>query len=397
MSVRGKNRLKAFQASGDQTTGALGPATMTAQSASAVPPPTAGTSSRGGALDLLRFSAAMLIMLYHFGNESPIKLYHLNPVFSRGYIATDFFLILSGYVLGRAYGPAIQNATMGWGRFWVRRASRVWPAHLIIMAAFGLYVFVQMTWFGVPANPARFAWSAFVQQALLIHAWSPINPPADGWYLPSCSLSALLFCYAAFPWAWKALVRVRPAAVLVMIGLAAIVAGDSTARALYDRPLYDLPFQLGVVRGVPLFLLGMCLAQAVALDWPSKRAARILMWGGLVVFFGLAGSGRFDFLTMAAIAAVILGAGRLPVKKPVALFETAARLSFALFITHTLVGVLYWDSIHLLISKVPIGIGFQWAMWVAGFPLAILCAFAFDKWIDQPIQDFIQPYLKTKK
>ena len=369
---------------------------MSAESAPARNPPSANASSRGGALDLLRFAAALLIMLYHFGNESPIKLYHLNPVFARGYIATDFFLMLSGYVLGRAYGPAIQNAKISWGRFWVRRASRVWPAHLIVMAAFGLYVFAGQTWFGVAPNPARFAWSAFVQQVFLIHAWSPINPPADGWNLPSWSLSALLVCYAAFPWVWKALARVRPAVVLVVIGLAAMVAGDSTARDLYDRPLYDLPFQLGVMRALPLFLLGMCLAQAVSLHWPSKIAARILMWGGLVAFVCLAGFGRFDFLTMAAIAAVILGAGRLPVRKPNALFESAAKMSFALFITHTFVGVIYWDQIHTLIYRVPIPLVYQWAMWVAGFPLAIACAWAFDKWIDQPIQNRIKPYLRTR-
>ena len=70
------------------------------------PAPTPNTS-RGGALDALRFAAALLIMLYHFGSESPIKLYRLNEVFARGYLATDFFLMLSGYVLGRAYGPSL--------------------------------------------------------------------------------------------------------------------------------------------------------------------------------------------------------------------------------------------------------------------------------------------------
>ena len=359
-------------------------------------PPSANASSRGGALDLLRFSAALLIMVYHFGNESPRKLYRFSEVFERGYLATGFFLMLSGYVLGRAYGPAIVNARVSWGRFWVRRASRVWPAHLIVLAAFGIYVVIGQTLFGFPPNPQRFGWPSFVQQIFLIHAWSPL-PPADGWNLPSWSLSALLVCYAAFPWLWKALARVRPAMVLVLIGVAAMVAGDSASRAVLDRPLYDLPFQLGLYRAVPLFLLGACLAQAVSLHWPSKAAARFLMWGGLVAVIGLQALGRYDFLSMVAIAALILGAGRLPVTKPSALLEAAAKLSFALFITHTFIGLVYYDQAHGLIYRVKIPLLWQWLMWAAGFPIAIAAAWAFDRWVDMPIQRWMSPWVKGKR
>jgi peptidoglycan/LPS O-acetylase OafA/YrhL len=369
---------------------------MTADSSAADrPPPSASASSRGGALDLLRFAAALLIMLYHFGNESPIKLYRLNEVIARGYLATDFFLLLSGYVLGRAYGPAILNAKVSWGRFWLRRALRVWPAHLIVLLAFGLYVVVGVYVFGAPPNPVRFGLGSFVQQAFLIHAWSPLAP-ADGWNLPSWSLSALLVCYALFPWMWRALARMRPAILLPLIGLAAVIAADSATRAFIDRSLYDLPFQRGVWRAAPLFLLGACLARAAVLQWPSLLMARLLMWGGLIAFFGLQVFGRFDFLSILAIAAVVLGAGRMPVSKPSALLETAAKLSFALFITHTLVGVIYYDQLHGLIFHVKIPLLYQWLMWAAGFPIACLAAWAFDRWVDMPIQRRIGPHLKNR-
>ncbi len=356
----------------------------------------ANASSRGGALDLLRFSAALLIMVYHFGNESPRKLYRFSEVFERGYLATDFFLMLSGYVLGRAYGPALVNARVSWGRFWIKRASRVWPAHLIVLAAFGVYVLVGQMVFGFPPNPQRFGWQSYLQQIFLIHAWSPL-PPADGWNLPSWSLSALLVCYATFPWLWRALARVRPAVALVLIGLAALLAGNSASQAVLDRDLYDLPFQIGLFRAIPLFLLGACLAQAVSLHWPSKAAARAMLWGGLVAFVALQTLGRYDFLSMVAIAAVILGAGRLPVTKPNAMLETAAKLSFALFITHTFVGLAYYDQAHGLIYRVKIPLLWQWLMWVAGFPIAIAAAWAFDRWVDMPIQRRIAPLIGGKR
>jgi peptidoglycan/LPS O-acetylase OafA/YrhL len=43
---------------------------------------------------------------------------------------------------------------------------------------------------------------------------------------------------------------------------------------------------------------------------------------------------------------------------------------------------------------VPIGIGWQWLMWLAGFPLAYGGAWLFHRYVDQPLQDRIQPLLR---
>ncbi len=95
----------------------------------------------------------------------------------------------------------------------------------------------------------------------------------------------------------------------------------------------------------------------------------------------------FDIPCLAAIAAIILGAGRLPVRRPRAWIEEGAKLSFALFITHIFVGVIYWSAVHKLIETVPIGIGWQWLMWLASFPIAMGAAWLFHTYIDQPLQD----------
>ena len=102
----------------------------------------------------------------------------------------------------------------------------------------------------------------------------------------------------------------------------------------------------------------------------------------------------FDAPSLLAIAMIVLGAGRLPVKNPKPWIEEGAKLSFALFITHIFVGVIYWSAVHKLIDTVPIGIGWQWLMWLAGFPLAYGAAWLFHTYIDQPIQDRIQPLLR---
>ena len=356
-------------------------------------------SVRGGALDFLRFLASLLIVVYHYGAESPMRIERFGQVFSRGFLATDFFLMLSGYVLGRAYGGSVIRGHISTPRFWARRAARVWPGHLVVLAMLAVLVLI-LNAIGTDAHkPSRFAWDQLPTQALLIHAW---GFPSDGWNLPSWSLSALIVCYALFPLFWRGVSKVRhawllPAGAAVVLGVFEVVA-----RAVFHHPLPDLQFQFGVVRALPLFVLGVCLARAVDMRWPSEKAAKLLLWGGVALLvvtqpldrYALPDEWLFDAPSLLAIAMIVLGAGRLPVKRPRAWIEEGAKLSFALFITHIFVGVIYWSAVHKLIETVPIGIGWQWLMWLAGFPIAYGAAWLFHTYVDQPIQDRIQPLLR---
>jgi peptidoglycan/LPS O-acetylase OafA/YrhL len=354
---------------------------------------------RGGSLDFLRLLASLLIVVYHYGAESPMRIERFGQVFSRGFLATDFFLMLSGYVLGRAYGGSVLSGRVSAWRFWARRAGRVWPGHLVVLAMLAVLVMLLNTMGTDAHKPSRFAWDQLPTQALLIHAW---GFPSDGWNLPSWSLSALIVCYALFPFFWRAVSKVRHPWVLP-IG-AAVILGvfELIARKAFHHALPDLQFQYGVVRALPLFVLGVCLARAVEMRWPSETAAKIVLWSGvalLAVFqpldrYALPDEWLFDGPSLLAIAMIVLGAGRLPVKKPRRWIEEGAKLSFALFITHIFVGVIYWSAVHKLIETVPIGIGWQWLMWLAGFPIAYGFAWLFHTFVDQPLQDRLQPLLR---
>jgi peptidoglycan/LPS O-acetylase OafA/YrhL len=354
-----------------------------------------GGAVRGGALDVLRFVAALLIVLYHFGTEAPKQLELIHPVFARGYLATDFFLMLSGFVLGRAYGRQVAAARIGDGRFWIRRVGRIWPGHAIMLAAFVAAVLVFNMLGSEAHNPTRFTWSALPMQFFLVHAWGA--PGGDGWNLPSWSLSALIVCYAAFPAVWRVLARLRSAIAAPLIGVAAIAAVDWLCWKFFGRALFDLPFEMGLVRAAPLFLMGACLARSVDSPLLGQILSRGLLWGGIAVFVGAQLFGRFDALSIAALAAIMVGAGRLPVKKPWPAAETAAKLSYALFITHTFVGFLYYLALHSLIQLTPIPLETQWPLWLAGFPLAVAGAWAFDKWIDAPLQQRLAPWLNPRR
>ena len=346
-----------------------------------------GQLGRGGALDLLRFAAALLIVLYHYGTEAPIALGDLHPVFGRGYLATDFFLILSGYVLGRAYGRQILSGRVGLLDFMRKRLTRIWPAQLMVLAALAT-VFGLATLAGIgERNPGNYTTLAFLMQGLLVQAWG--LPGGGGWNHPSWSLSALIVCYAAFPLAWRWISRITSPMALLALGLAAVMAGDLICLRVFHHSLYDLDFSLGVVRAAPLFLLGICIARVVEQGRPGLAVARWLACLAVAALVVLQIEGRFDLLSIIAIATIVLALGRLPVTRPSALIEQGAKLSFALFITHAVTGMIWFGGLNVLNNILPLAPWLHWVLWGASLPLALVTAGLFHRFFDAPVQAWL--------
>jgi peptidoglycan/LPS O-acetylase OafA/YrhL len=85
-------------------------------------------------LDGMRGIAAIVVVLYHaehFGLAGPLM--------QRGYLFVDFFFLLSGFVLGIAYGPKMLAGMPAWRFLWLR-VKRLWPV-MAIGAVIGLVPF----------------------------------------------------------------------------------------------------------------------------------------------------------------------------------------------------------------------------------------------------------------
>ncbi|MDO9338865.1 MAG: acyltransferase [Caulobacter sp.] len=347
---------------------------------------------RGGALDLLRFLAAVLIVLYHFGQDAPVALDSLHPVFGRGYLATDFFLILSGYVLGRAYGGQVLSGRIGPVRFLGKRIQRLWPAQLIVLLLLALVVLASGLVGVTPDHPEHYTLQAFAMQMVFAQAWG--IPGGGGWNHQSWSLSALVVCYGVFPLLWSWISRMRSSVAMLALGMLAVVGGDLLCVSLLGRPIYDLEFHFGLIRALPLFLLGLCIAKVVEQNRPSLIVAPLLGWlaAGTLVLLQLAG--RFDLASIVAIAAVVLSCGRTPVARPSRLIEEGAKLSFALFITHALTGMIWFGALQMLNGRFDLPISLQWALWAGSIPAALVVALVFHRWVDAPLQSWLAQRLK---
>jgi peptidoglycan/LPS O-acetylase OafA/YrhL len=350
---------------------------------------------RSALLDMLRFAAAGLIVLYHYRFDGPIKLDVFSPLFDRGYLATDFFLILSGYVLGRAYGRQIAVGKVSDEQFLLRRILRVWPAHVLMLVVFAALIFAAERAGRAPHNAAQLQWRDWPAQLILIQAWG-FNL-GEGWNVPTWTLSALMVCYAAFPTLWRRTLGDWPAASLLVIGLAVLAGADLVSEGVYGQGVFDLPSNLGVLRALPLFTFGALVARASEAGWPFRRWALAQTLAAFAGFCALQATGKYDLASMALLGVMIGAAGEVPARGPAHLAAQAAKVSFALYITHIFVATLWFNFIHAVDARFHPPLWEQWGLWGMAFPAALITAVAFERWADRPLQAGVAALLRPRR
>ncbi len=129
-------------------------------------------SSRLLGLDALRGIAAMCVVLFHMRT-----VFDAAPQLSpRAYLAVDFFFVLSGFVMARAYEAKLAKG-LGGEQFFKIRYLRLWPT-----IAFGCLLFIPFVLEAAGGFNRAFA-KVFVVNMLLLPAldekeFFPLNLPA---------------------------------------------------------------------------------------------------------------------------------------------------------------------------------------------------------------------------
>ena len=93
-------------------------------------------------LDGLRGIAAILVVFFHLFEAHSSG--HLDQVINHGYLAVDFFFVLSGFVVGDAYDDRWNKMTIG--AFFKRRLIRLQP-----MVVMGMFIGAVFFFFGSDA------------------------------------------------------------------------------------------------------------------------------------------------------------------------------------------------------------------------------------------------------
>ncbi|MBA2743946.1 MAG: acyltransferase [Chthoniobacterales bacterium] len=136
------------------------------------PDPRFATRERQPGLDLLRALAILLVVFYHAGLFGFSLPFHVQRF---GWIGVDLFFVLSGYLIA---GQLLQGGTGGGspdlGRFFWRRALRILPAYLVVLAIYFALPLLRE----YPTIPPLWKFLGFVQNIGLrggtafSHAWS---------------------------------------------------------------------------------------------------------------------------------------------------------------------------------------------------------------------------------
>lgn len=82
-------------------------------------------------LDGLRGVAALIVVAFHLLEIYAVEPYYTVPIINHGYLAVDFFFVLSGFVIGYAYDDRWGKMTVG--DFFKRRVIRLQP--MVVLGA----------------------------------------------------------------------------------------------------------------------------------------------------------------------------------------------------------------------------------------------------------------------
>ncbi|WP_174298196.1 acyltransferase family protein [Sphingomonas bacterium] len=152
------------------------------------------------ALTGARGIAAWLVMLYHIrlsiaGLPAPAVL-----ALGKGYLAVDFFFLLSGFVIWLAWHERLRPGPGGGGsgaarRFWIRRIARVWPLHLAMLGS-AIVLALALAATGRDGG-GRFPAAELPLHLLLVQDWGFTDRLS--WNDPAWSISAEWAAYLLFP------------------------------------------------------------------------------------------------------------------------------------------------------------------------------------------------------
>jgi peptidoglycan/LPS O-acetylase OafA/YrhL len=357
-------------------------------------------------LDGLRGVAALCVVAMHICEANSTS--HQDMIVNHGYLAVDFFFLLSGYVIGYAYDDRWGKMTLG--EFFKRRLIRLHPLVILgsIIGAICFYWGDSTIWPTIHTVPvAKMLLIMLIGCTLIpiplsmdIRGWQEMHP-LDGpaWSLFFEYIANILYALIVRRFSKLAL------------GILVAIAGAALVQYALTCPTGDLAggwslnaeqLRIGFTRLLYPFFAGLLLCRIGKL----KRIDNAFTWCSLllVVVFVIPRIGGLDHFWMNALyesvvvvaifpLIVWLGAGGI-VTRPFAarLCKFFGDISYPLYITHYPFIYIYtgWVSNN---KHMPFATNFPYALLT--YFGSLLVAYAALKLYDEPIRKWLTK--KTSK
>lgn len=286
------------------------------------------------ALDSWRGAAALMVVLFH----APVLhgIYHASWFRNMAPIL-DLFFMLSGFVMALGFSDKTGNVR-AFIAYVIRRAGRVWPLHLAMLAL--LLPAPLLSMMAGSDNPF-WDWRSLEglwRQVLIIQTWTPEH--AFSWNFPAWTLSAEIFAYLLL-----GLIGLIARGVFVRAALICCVLAVSLGffwNAMQASPDYNV---VSISRGVFGFFLGVGLYE-IWRRWPLRSVVganvlEVIAAAAAVAVLLFHPSGAAYFSIYIAFALLIYSfagdrgfVSKLIINKPLAWLAT---MSFSMYMFHGVV------------------------------------------------------------
>ncbi|MGQ8336416.1 acyltransferase family protein [Sunxiuqinia sp. A32] len=356
-------------------------------------------------LDGLRGVAAIIVVFFHL--TEPLATGHLDNVVNHGYLAVDFFFLLSGFVIGYAYDDRWNKITIG--SFLRRRFERLQPLVVLGMTlgAIGFYFTDSTIWPLIHTVPV---WKMIIVMligytiipiplSMDIRGWQEMHPlNSVGWSLFFEYIANILYALGLRKLSNKAMAFfvVLTGALLLHLAVTSPngdVAGGWTLNVEHMR--------IGITRTLFPFFAGLLLSRVAkptyiknAFFWCSLLLAVVLLMPRIGGEEHLWMNGLYEAFCIIIVFPVIVyfGAGGV-VHKQMAnkICKLFGDLSYPLYMTHYVLVYFYvaWVSNH---SGVTLWQALPNALLT--FTGAIVLAYVSLKWYDEPVRAWLRKKLK---
>lgn len=326
-------------------------------------------------LTAARGIAAWWVVLYHLRGALEGLPRVAEAVLAKGYLAVDFFFLLSGFVLALSHGERLRAGGLGAiPDFLRRRIARIWPLH-VVMLGFALLLV------GILRSSGRttqdFPLAELPAHLLLVQAWGFANPLC--WNDPAWSISCELVAYLLFPF-WAMAVNWRrqrtPVLLAVILALLALLHGAFAARGAADLG-QDIA-HLGVLRCVLEFATGTIMYAL----WERGRGHR---WLPVVIAAGLGCGWMLGLAETAAVPAMLtalLLALAFSPDRTGALLHRLGEISYATYLSHFLL----WFAFKLAFVH---GETIGWQLALLYFALVLAASETLHRLVERPAQAWI--------
>lgn len=356
-------------------------------------------------LDGLRGVAAIIVVFFHLGE--PLATGHLDNLINHGYLAVDFFFLLSGYVIGYAYDDRWNKMTVS--SFLRRRFERLQPLVILGMTlgAIGFYFTDSTIWPTIHEVPfwkllivMLIGWTILpIPLSIDIRGWQEMHPlNSVGWSLFFEYIANILYALGLRKLSNKALTVFVILSGALLIHLAVTspngdVAGGWTLNFEHMR--------IGIIRTLFPFFAGLLLSRVTkpiqiknAFLWCSLLVAVVLLMPRIGGAERLWMNGLYEAFCIIVLFPLIVYIGASGVVKGKAeskVCKFLGELSYPLYMTHYVLVYFYvaWISNH---KGITLSEALPYALLT--FAGAIVLAYVSLKWFDEPVRAWLRKRLK---